>query len=265
MKYPRRINLLKGIGLVAAVAVLSAVSCSSRVDDPGDLFAKMVKAYGGKEKVGELTSFSGRGFMKKLSSTQVAESYPFDVFQDGQMVKNRLMNVREGHLTDVRVLIVDKEDGYQVSVTGGKSEMNKWEKSFIKYRFPCMLDWIPKSGIKGELLERKEGEPDYKLRYEIGDDIVTFLIDEKTFLLKGTEVRSRSDSTFISVDLYAEYLAMDKTWFPSRFSGFFGGRQYFEYYLTRVDLGTKFPEGFFAVLPEDTAGVYRSSSADSVQ
>ncbi len=110
-------------------------------------------------------------------------------------------------------------------------------------------------GAQGGIARGPAGETDYRLKYENGDEIVTFTIDGKTFLLKGTEVRNREDSTFVTVDLYGDYLRMDDTWFPSRFSGFFGERQYYEYFLTRIDLGTEFPEGFFAILPEDTAGV----------
>jgi hypothetical protein len=255
MRYPRRVDLVKGLGFPAIAAVILAVSCSSRVDSPDALFARMVKAYGGKEKIGELTSFTGRGFMKKISSVQVADSYPFDIYQDGQLIKNRIVNVEGGRMIDVRILVIDKNESYQYSVSGGLSAINRWEKGLVKYRFPGMLEWIPGSGLKGELLKARAGETDYSLKYENGDEIVTYTIDGKTFLLKGTEVRNREDSTFVTVDLYGDYLRMDDTWFPSRFSGFFGGRQYYEYFLTRVDLGTKFPEGFFAVLPEDTAGV----------
>ena len=255
MRIPRVTDLVKGLILPAAAAVILAVSCSSRVDNPDALFDRMVGAYGGKEKIGELTTFTGRGFMKKISSVQVAESYPFDVYQDGELVKNRIVNVEGGRMIDARILVIDKVEGYQYSVSGGMSGINRWEKGLVKYRFPGLLAWIPESGLKGELLEARAGETDYRLKYENGDDIITYTIDGKTFLLKGNEVKSRADSAFVITDLYGDYLRMDDTWFPSRFSGFFGERQYYEYFLTRVDLWTKFPDGFFAVLPEDTAGI----------
>ena len=240
--------------LVLSALVISA--CSGRPDSPEALYGKMIDAYGGADGVDRITSFSGRGFMKKLPMIHVAESHPFDIFQNGLLLKSRVMDVRSGQLFDMRIIISDEKRIYQWSHTVGEMDVSSWERELIKYRFPHVLKWIGESGLEGEIIlpDGEEGGA-YGLRFRSGSDIISLGIDDKTFFLRDVTVTSASDTSFSSRDEYSDFLKVEGTWFPSRFTGYFDKNLYYEYFLVKIELDTELPGEFFAVTPEDTVGI----------
>ncbi|MCK4539242.1 MAG: hypothetical protein KAV42_10645 [Candidatus Krumholzibacteria bacterium] len=240
--------------LVLSALVFSA--CSGRPDSSEALYGKMIDAYGGADGVDRIVSFSGKGFMRKLPMIHVAESYPFDIFQDGLLSKSKMMDVRSGQLFDMRIIVSDEERIYQWSHSAGELAASSWEKELVKYRFPYVLKWIGESGLEGEItLPDDEEDGLFGLTFRSGSDIISLGIDEKTFLLRDVTVTSSADSTFNSRDVYSDFLKVEGTWFPSRFIGYFDRRLYYEYYLVKIDLDTELPVESFAITPEDTAGI----------
>ncbi|MBU8922532.1 MAG: hypothetical protein KOO63_12005 [Bacteroidales bacterium] len=242
--------------VILVLSALAFASCSGRPDNPEALYDKMLDAYGGEDGVNRIISFSGKGFMKKLPMIHVAESYPFDFFQNGLLTKSKMMDVRNGQLFDMRIIVSDEEKSYQWSYLAGNLLVSNWEREMIKYRFPYILKWIGDRAHEGEIiLPVGEGNGFYGLRFQSKTDIITLGIDEKTFLLRDVTVTSLADSSFNSRDVYSDFLKVEGTWFPARFTGFFDRILYYQYYLVKIDLDAELPGESFAVTPDDTMGI----------
>ena len=238
---------------IAILAVLPLiVSCSGEVKDAESAIDRMVKAYGGPERTGVMTTFAGKGFIKKIPHVYVAESYPLDIYQKGRLYKNRVMIVQQGMLTDVRLMIVNDQEFFKWTNNDGRGSIPEWEVNMIKYRFPGILGWLAESRAKGELIERSDEDGNCKVRFENANERLTLVIDSRTWLLKESIVESFIDSTFVSRDVYSEYRKVDDFRFPSRFSGYIRGKQYYEFLLVKVEIGIEIPDSVFTFTREDT-------------
>ncbi|MBN2070543.1 MAG: hypothetical protein JW814_03710 [Candidatus Krumholzibacteriota bacterium] len=239
---------------------LLVISCSGEVRNADSAVERMMKAYGGEEKALRLMSYSGKGFIKKIPHVYVAESYPFDIYQKGPLFKNKVMIVEQGVLTDVRILVANKDELFSWTGLTGKGTVPAWELDLVKYRFPGIFGWVAETGSKAELLDSAGEDGTCKVRYSNGDDLITLVIDTDSWLLKESVVESVSDTSFVSRDVYGEYRNIDGDWFPGRFTGYMRGKLYYEYLLVKVEIGIDIPDSIFTIIPEDTVKLYNSIS-----
>jgi hypothetical protein len=251
---------LAAVLLLAAAGVLLH-SCSGTVNNPETAVRKTIRAYGGEEKARRLSNFIGKGFMKNLSSRSVASSYVFDVYQSGNRFKHIVMKTTRGNLSDVIVTFYDGEQGYQYKYSEGRKDLVAWEVSMVKYRFPFVLTWMLDSGLTGEVVTGSGDEGECLLRYENKSDIVTLAIDSKSWRLKEVEVKSVTDSSFAYKEAYDNYREVGGVPFPGRFTGFYRGSRYFEFFLPSIEWGVDLPDSVFSVLVGDTVKVERLNPA----
>ncbi|MCK4237040.1 MAG: hypothetical protein KAX38_07955 [Candidatus Krumholzibacteria bacterium] len=242
--------------LILILAVCFLFSCSGRVDRPEVAVKKMICAYGGAEKIDFLTNYVGKGFMKNLSSKSVVSHYPFDLYQKDHLFKNRFVKVTRGKVTDIRVTVFDGREAYQWQYGEGKKDVPMWEFAILKYRFPLVLKWLRDSRAKGEIITDAGVEGVCRMRYLDGDDIVTFSLDDKSWLLKEVEIQSATDSAFVYSEAYSDYRDMDGIPFPNRFTGTFKGQPYYEYFIPVIEYGVDLPDSLFKVTAEDTAEIF---------
>ncbi len=252
-KGSKRTVIVACITMLAVMSLL--VSCSTKVKDPESAIDRMVKAYGGPDRVKFISTYSGKGFMRKLPIVHVAESYAFDIYQKEALFKSVVMNVKSGMLTDVRIHVTNSDESFQWSYSEGRKPVPQWQSDLFKYRFPYVFAWLRETS-GGELLEAGDDEAVCRVRYTNNDDIITLVIDKKSWLLKETVVESVSDSAFVSRDVYSDYRKVDGIFFPARFTGYMRGKYYYEYYLTKVEFGIEIPDDIFAVTAADTAKIY---------
>ncbi|MBN2184999.1 MAG: hypothetical protein JW746_06690 [Candidatus Krumholzibacteriota bacterium] len=256
--YAKNGRLAVFISILAVLPLI--VSCSSEVKDAESAVDRMVKAYGGPERTGLMTTFAGKGFIKKIPHVYVSESYPLDIYQKGALYKNRVMMVENGKLTNVRLMVVNGHEFFKWTMDEGRGTIPEWEVSQIKYRFPGILGWLAESGARGELVASADEDGNCRVQFTNPDERLTLVIDNRNWLLKESIVESFIDSTFVSRDVYSEYRKVDDFWFPSRFSGYIRGKQYYEFLLVKVEIGIEIPDSVFAFIPEDTLKIYKASS-----
>lgn len=242
-------------GAAAIAALLLAViflsTCSKDVG-PEKAIGRMIRAYGGGKGIARLTSYSGKGFVKQLPLIHVAASYPFDVYQKGRLYKTVMYNVKDGIVFDKQVLLVNETDRIQWTRSSGFSSLPEWEVELIRYRFPLLLEWLPASGISGRHVPSEFRDGKYRLRFEDGDDLLTLVLDDSSWLLAEMHLESASDSTFMFREIYEDYRRVDGIWFPNRFSAAYRGREYYEYLIPVIEIGVDFPDGFFVLSESDT-------------
>lgn len=255
-----RIEMPAAVLLLAAGAMILH-SCSSAVNNPEKAARRTIKAYGGEEKARQLSDFVGKGFMKNLSSRSVARSYVFDVYQSGKKFKHMVMKTTRGKLTDVIVTFYDGEQGFQYKYSGGKKDLVSWEVAMVKYRFPFVLTWMQDSGLTGEIVTGSGDEGVCLLRYENKDDIVTLTMDSKSWRLKEVEVTSVTDSSFVYREAYDNYRLVEGVPFPGRFTGFYSGSRYYEYFIPSIEWGVDLPDSVFSVMVGDTVKVEKPAPA----
>lgn len=248
--------------LIIVPAAFLFVSCYGKVDRPEVAVKKMIKAFGGAEKVELLQSYSGKGFMKVISSTAVAKSNPFDVYQNGVMFKNKIMKLSEGKLVDVMITVYDGREGYQWHYGEGRKNVSGWEFDILEYRFPRILKWVQESGIQGEIVTEEYDWDVCRVRYYNDDDIVTLILDNKSWLLEGVELASRSDTTYSYSEAYGNYREVEGVPFPNRFTGTFKGRLYYEYFVPAIEYGITLQDTMFKVTRQDTIDISRPAKVD---
>ncbi|MBN1164154.1 MAG: hypothetical protein JXB45_06225 [Candidatus Krumholzibacteriota bacterium] len=237
--------------LPAAVGML-LFSCSGTVRDPDKAVEKLLNAYGGPQKAKTLATFSGKGFSQKLTTFQFATNYPLDIYQKGLRYKSAAVNLHEGKITSIVLLINDGESFYRWSSTKGRENAPEWEFYFTKYKFPYVLTWLQEAQIQGKILE-VEGKDICRVQFEQGDDIVTLTIDSKSWLLQAASVDSKSDPLFTFKEVYSEYREVEGTPFPNRFAGYLRGDKYYEFLIPVINLDVELPDDIFTVTAEDTS------------
>lgn len=220
----------------------------------------VIKAYGGDDRARSLSTFSGKGFIKQVPFVQVATNYQYDTYQKGTMIKNKVMEVRLGQLANVRILIDDGKERYSWTARGGRQPVSSdWDFNIIKYRFPYMLTWLQDTDIEGEVLEDAENGM-RRMQYENGEDVVTWSLDGRSWVVRELSVTSKSDSSFSFREVYSDYRDVDGVPFPNRFSSFFGNRPYYEYLIPVINLEPDFTAETFTVTELDTTGIAEIST-----
>jgi hypothetical protein len=260
----RRTNIVKYlcIGFLASILTI-ACACSGKIEKPEDAVERMVRAYGGPEKIAKLKNFKGLGFIKNLMSETVARSYPYDIYQKGTLFKSRITVIENSVMVDVRINIDDGRERYLWQYSGGKREAPDWEFELIKYKFPLALEWLQDPGVAGTVVTGPEDAGTHRLRYEIGDGIVTFTINGSSWLLEKMEVGSVSDTSFSFSEEYGNYREIEgNVPFPNRFTGTYRGMPYYEFFIPVIEYGIDIPDGFFRVTAEDTQGIVKQAPAE---
>lgn len=236
--------------LLAAVSLIAA--CSGGVGNPEQAIDRMYGAYGGRDNVELLASFTGKGYMRQLPMLQVANSYPFDVYQDGPRYKTVTYRLRRGELEDVQVLVISGEERLAWSAKTGLRSLPSWEVALQRYRFPLIMTWLDDPGESGRHVTDEGAEGDYRIRYEMGEDILTVVLDESEWLLREIRLENSADSTFLFREVYGDYREVEGIPFPNRFTGFMGERKYYEYLIPVLELGAETGEEIFRITPEET-------------
>jgi hypothetical protein len=125
------------------------------------------------------------------------------------------------------------------------------ENSFAKYRFPMILSWMSQSGVEGKIIDQSE-ESVYELRFKDGDDILTVMIDGKSWLLNRIEVNKSTDSLVYSEE-YSTYRKVEGIPIPNRVTRSVNGQSYCETFVPVIKHGLKnLPDSVFMIMKEDT-------------
>jgi len=236
--------------------VVLVFSCSSSIKSPKQFVSKMYGAYGGEKGVALLNSFEAYGFIKNPGSGIVARSDPYDVFYSEGKFKIRRYRVVKGKAKDVIVSFYNGREGYEYRYSRGRKEIPEWEFHIVKYRFPSIISWSKDNLSKAkEIVDEPESGLCY-MNFENGDDLIKVAIDRSSGRIRQVEVRSKSDTSFSVVEKYSNYTEFTEVPFPCRFTGFYRGNKYYEYFLPTIKLGVSIPDSIFNLLPVDTSLIY---------
>jgi hypothetical protein len=248
-----RTRFIPALCAIAAAAML--ISCSGTVDDPAAAEKKLIAAYGGADKVKLLQNYTGKGFMKDLSSQLVAKSAPLDIYQKGELYKAKITKLQSGKPAELLMTIYNGQELYQWIYGRGKKDIPLWELYINKYKFPNILEWIQKPDIEGTL--STTGNGGYRLHYEHETDIIDLTLDGKSWLLEEMRVTSKADTSFFYSEAYSDYRDVDGIPFPNRFTGTYKDRPYYEYMIPVIEYGVEIPDSIFSVLTADTTYIAR--------
>ncbi len=246
----------------AALLALAFVSCSGVPSSPEAAAKKMLRAYGGEKNVKRLQNFAAKGFIKDLSSENVAKSYAFDIYLNGNLYKHKVMAAPYGKLTDVIVLYFDGTTSHEWLKSKGVHEIPPMELGLLKYRFPACIQWVQAGGVKGEMLPVKKEDTVVRIRYADGSETATIAMDRKSWLLSGVEVVNVADTAAVFTESYDHYTDIAGVPFPQEFKATFKGAPYYEYVLSVIDLDADMPDTLFRVTNEDTIGLASPAAAE---
>ena len=249
----------------AALAAVAIAACSLVPGSAEGVAKKMLRAHGGAAKLARLDSFVGRGFIRDLSSKQVAKSFAFDVYRKGQLYKHVIMSAPAGKLTNVIVLSYDGTTSREWMNGKGTRTIPSMEFGILKYRFPDVIQWAQGADRKGERLPLKKGDKDVRLRYTAGEDVVTLAVDTKTWLLDSVKVTNAKDSSFAFSERYQYYSDVDGIPFPEEFRATYQGQDYYDYLLSTIELRTDLPDSLLRVNAADSAGIAKREAPPAAQ
>lgn len=242
------------VRLFVVLALACAIAaCGGKLKTPQDAFKKMVKAYGGPQKITLLQSYTGNGFIKSPESP-TAVSSAFDIYLRGPFYKHRIAVAPEGTLIDMKILYNNETGSWEWSKHVGLKQVPQRDLAFWRYRFPAVLQWAQTPGLQGEIRPIQKVDTEIRVRMSAGDTVVTLDLDRVKFLLNGVEITSKKDSTFFYEERYLKYWKVDNIPFPSIFQATLNGKSYFEFVLVRVDLGAP-PDSVFKVVGQDTVDI----------
>ena len=250
--------LIMGCTLCAAIVI----GCAGGAGDASDVMKRMVRAHGGPDKIEMIQSYVGRGFMKNLASTAVAQSDPFDIYRRGRLFKNRIVKLRDGKAVDTGLTIFDGREGYQWRYGTGRSPVAAWQFELMAYLFPQILAWAQQPDLAGEIVT---GEHEYyieRVRYRSGDNIITIGVDDRTWLLKEIQIASVSDSSFSFSESYDNYREVEGVPFPGRFTGKYRNNLYYEYFIPVIKLEVELPDSLFTVTVDDTIDIFQPDTTE---
>lgn len=252
--------------LCAAVLVAVAIAACSLVPGSAEGVAKkMLRAHGGAAKLARLDSFVGKGFIRDLSSKQVAKSFAFDVYRKGPLYKHKIMSAPGGKLTDVIVLTFDGTTSREWMNGKGTRTIPSMEFGILKYRFPDVIQWVQGADRKGERLPLKKSDKVVHVRYVEGEDVITLAVDRKTWLLDSVKVTNVKDSSFAFSERYQYYSDVDGIPFPEEFRATYQGLTYYDYLLSAIELKTDLPDSLLRLNAADSTGYSKREAPAAAQ
>lgn len=254
----RTMKRISVAAVLAALAAAAVVSCSGEPGGPAGAVEKMTKAHGGLAAVGRLGSFSAHGFIRDLSDTVVARSNSFDLYRSGNRYKHVVLMAPAGTLAGLIVLAHDGASTVEWTSRGGSRRVAANELAMLPYRFPAVIAWAKAHAAAGTIVGGKEKtDREMRIRYALGDSILTISIDRRNWLLAGVELASSSDTAAGYGERYDTYMEVDGLPFPARFTGSFRGARYYEYLLSTVQLRSEMPDSLLRLNAADTAAFAR--------
>jgi hypothetical protein len=235
--------------LSIVVASVLLFSCSGRVDQPSEAIERMVRAYGGPEKVKALENYIGRGFRKDLFNPNVAVSYPFDIYRKGEKYKTRTSFVTKGELVDAVYTFHTMEYNYAYSKADRKRDFQRWDMGLLEYRFPLVLGWAQGDDLQGTLVDDGSKDGICRIMYEDQFNYIQLGIDSKTWLLDNVRIQDKKDSVSVFSERYSDYTPIDGVPFPARTKSTHRGQGFYEYYLVKIEFGIELPDSIFEISP----------------
>jgi hypothetical protein len=226
-------------------------SCSGKVGRPSDAINRMVKAYGGTEKIKALEVYRGKGFRRDLFSTTVTQSYPFDIYRKGEKYKIRTSYVTKGELVDATYIFHTEEYNYGYSRRDRKRDFERWDLALLKYRFPLVLGWAQGGDLGGELIDNGSTDGICKIAYEDEFNAIQIGIDTKTWLLNDIYVYDKQDSSRNFIERYSDYIVIDGVPFPARTKSTMNGMAHYDFFLVKIEFGIELPDSVFQISMEE--------------
>ncbi len=240
-------------------------SCSGKVGRPSNAINRMVKAYGGTEKIKALEVYRGKGFRRDLFSTTVAQSYPFDIYRKGEKYKIRTSYVTKGELVDAVYIFHTEEYNYGYSKRKRKRDIERWDLALLKYRFPLVLGWVQGGDLGGELIDDGSTDGICKIAYEDEFNVIQIGIDTKTWLLNDIYVQDKQDSSRNFMERYSDYVVVDGVPFPARTKSAQNGLTYSDFFLAKIEFGIELPDSVFEISREEIAEINNIKEIDRGQ
>lgn len=226
-------------------------SCSGKVGRPSDAIKRMVKAYGGTEKIKALEIYRGKGFRRDLFSKTVAQSYPFDIYRKGEKYKIRTSFVTKGELVDAVYIFHTEEYNYAYSKRDRKRDFERWDLALMKYRFPLVLGWVQGGDLSGELIDNGSTDGICKIAYEDEFNDIQVKIDTKSWLLNEIYVQDKLDSSRNFIERYSDYIVIDGLSFPARTKSTMNGMGHYDFFLVKIEFGIELPDSIFQISREE--------------
>ena len=240
-------------------------SCSGKVGRPSDAINRMVKAYGGTEKIKALETYRGKGFRRDLFSTTVAQSYPFDIYRKGEKYKIRTSYITKGELVDAIYIFHTEEYNYGYSKRDRKRDFERWDLALMKYRFPLVLGWVQGGGLGGEVIDNGSTDGICKIAYEDEFNDIQIGIDTKTWLLNDIYVQDKQDSSQSFMERYSDYVVVDGVPFPAMTRSTQNGMAYYEFLLAKIEFGIELPDSVFQLSREEIEEINNIKEIDRGQ
>ncbi len=237
--------------LLFVIATVLLISCNGKVSDPSDAVSRMVKAYGGPEKIKALEVYMGKGFRKDFFSTAIVQNYPFDIYRKGEKYKIKTSFITKGDLVDATYIFHTEEHNYGYSKRDRKRDFVRWDLELLQYRFPLVLGWMHSGEQDGELIDDGSTDGICKIAYEDEFNDIQIGIDAESWLLNDILVQSKQDSSKNFMEKYSDYLVVDGVPFPARTKSTLNGLDYYEFFLVKIEFGIEIPDSIFAISREE--------------
>ena len=247
------------------VATALVFSSCGKVSRPSDAINRMVKAYGGTEKIKALEVYRGRGFRKDLFSTTVTQSYPFDIYRKGEKYKIRTSYVTKGELVDAIYIFHTEQHNYGYCKSDRKRDFERWDLALLKYRFPLVLGWALGGDPGGELIDDGSADGICRIAYEDEFNAIQIGIDTKSWLLNDVYVQDKQDSSQNFMEQYSDYVVIDGVPFPARTKSTMNGRAYYNFFLVKIEFGIELPDSIFEISSEEITEINNIKERDEVK
>lgn len=232
--------------VLLASALISLASCSGRED----VTSRVISAYGGEKGIESILSFTGRGYLKVLPVGEKVTNLHLDLFQDHMSYRETYVEVYKGEITNKWIWISDGSFTQSWSSTPESVNRPALEYSYLKYRFPMILDWM--SEYQGEA-EADIGPGDHVLNYQLQEISVEVTVGKKSGYILKTVIRDEKNGLIYSEE-YSDYRMVSEAPFPNRITKSLNGTPYCEFFIPKIIYNQAPPDSVFAISEEDTAG-----------
>ena len=233
------------------IATTLVFSCGGKVGRPSDAIDRMVKAFGGAEKIKALEVYRGKGFRKDFFSTTVVQNYPFDIYRKGEKYKIKTSYVTKGELVDATYVFHTEEHNYGYSKRDRRRDFARWDLELFEYRFPLVLDWMSGDDLDGKLVDDGSTDGICRIEYEDQFNTIQIGIDTESWLLNDIYIQDKQDSSTSFKERYSDYVVVDGVPFPARTKSTMNGMAHYDFFLVKIEFGIELPDSLFEISGEE--------------